>query len=78
VAGEDDGLFAANVEEELQRCMPLLLFHIPVFSISFIVCIFVLLVLLLCTYFTVCRYYVSFYIVTYPHVNCILFAATLK
>jgi hypothetical protein len=78
VDGEDDGIFSANVEEELHKCMPLLLFHIPLFSISFIVCIFVLLVLLLCTYFTVCRYYVYFYIVTYPRVNCILFVATLK
>ena len=49
VTGEDEGLFTTNVEEEIQRCMLLLLFHIPLFIISFIVCIFVLLVLLLFT-----------------------------
>jgi hypothetical protein len=57
VAGEEDGLFGTNVDEELQRCIPVLLFHIPVFGISFIVCVFVL---LLCTFFIVCIYYVSF------------------
>ena len=55
MAGEDDGLFGANVEE-LQRCIHVLLFHIPMFSISFIVCVFVLRVLLLFTFFVVCIY----------------------
>ena len=59
MVGEDDGLFGANVDEELQRCIPILLFHILVLSISFIVCVFFVLVLLLCTFFVVCIYYVS-------------------
>jgi hypothetical protein len=49
--GEDYGLFGGNVGEELQRWIPILLFHIPVFSILFTVCIFFVLVLLHCTFF---------------------------
>jgi hypothetical protein len=51
MAGEDDKLFGGNVAEELQKWIPVLLFHIPVFIFSFAVYIFVLLVLLLCTFF---------------------------
>jgi hypothetical protein len=50
MSGEDDGLFGANVDEELQRCIFVLLFHIPMLSISVIVCVFVVLVPLLCTF----------------------------
>jgi hypothetical protein len=46
ITGQDKGLLTTNVEEDIQRCMLLLLFHIPLFCISFIVCIFIL---LLCT-----------------------------
>jgi hypothetical protein len=42
--GENDGVLIAVVEEEIQRYMLVLLFHIPLFCISFIVCICVHLV----------------------------------
>jgi hypothetical protein len=87
MAGEDDGLFGGNVDEELQRWIPVLLFHIPVFSISFTVCIFVVLVLLLCTFFfffpsniifLVYLYVYTTYLSAYSHVNRILFVVTLE
>jgi hypothetical protein len=62
VGGEDDGLFGMNIDDELQRCILVVLFHIPVFSVSFFVCVFVLLALFLCTFFTVCIYYISFFL----------------
>jgi len=49
--GEDDELFGGNVAEELKKWIPMLLFHIPLFIYSFIVCIFVLLVMLLCIFY---------------------------
>jgi hypothetical protein len=64
VVEEENGLFGANVIEELQRCIHVLLFNILVFSISFIVCVFVLLVLLLCTFFVLCIYYISFFLLS--------------
>jgi hypothetical protein len=76
VVGEDDGLFGANVDEELQRCIHVLLFHIPVFSISFIVCVFVS----TCStslHLFYCMYILRIFL-TYSHVNHILFVATLK
>jgi hypothetical protein len=39
ITGEDEGVFTSNVKEEIQRCMLVLLFHIPLLCISFIVCI---------------------------------------
>jgi hypothetical protein len=75
VARDDDRLFGVNVVEELQRCIPVLLFHIPVFSISYIVYVFVLLVLLLCTFFL---YVYTTYLSAYSRVNCILFSTALK
>jgi hypothetical protein len=76
MAGEDDGLFGANVDEELQRWIPVLLFHIPVFNISFTVCIFVVLVMLLCTFFFffIYLYVYTTYLSAYSHVNriCLL------
>jgi hypothetical protein len=38
---ENDGVLTTSVEEEIERCMLVLLFHIVFFCISFIVCIFV-------------------------------------
>ena len=73
MVGEDDALFGANVVEELQRCIPVLLFHILVFSISFTVCVFVL---LLCTFFLL--YVYTTYLSAYSHVNRIMFVVTLK
>ena len=39
IAGENEGVLTAALEEEIQRYMLVLLFHIPLFCISFIVCI---------------------------------------
>jgi hypothetical protein len=44
IAGENDGVLTASVEKEIERCMLVQLFHIPLFCISFIVCICVHLV----------------------------------
>jgi hypothetical protein len=77
MAGEDDGLFGTNVDKELHRWIPILLFHIPVFSISFIVSLFVVLILLLCTLFF-SLYVYTMYLCAYSHVNHILFVVTLK
>ena len=44
IAGENDGVLTASVEEEIERCMLVLLFHILLFSVSFIICICVHLV----------------------------------
>jgi hypothetical protein len=44
IAGENEGVLTAVVEEAIQRYMLVLLFHIPLFFISFIVCICVHLV----------------------------------
>jgi hypothetical protein len=51
MAGEDDEIFGGNVDEELQKWIPVLLFHISVFIFSFTIYIFVVLVPLLCTFF---------------------------
>jgi hypothetical protein len=39
IAGENDGVLTASVEEDIERWMLVLLFHIALFCISFIVCI---------------------------------------
>jgi hypothetical protein len=44
IAGENEGVFTALVEEDIERCMLVLLFHIALFCISFMVCICVHLV----------------------------------
>jgi hypothetical protein len=44
IVGENDRVLTASVEEEIERCMLGLLFHIVLFCISFIVCICVHLV----------------------------------
>jgi hypothetical protein len=44
IAGENDRVLTALVEEEIERYMLVLLFHIVLFCISFIVCICVHLV----------------------------------
>jgi hypothetical protein len=44
IAGENDGVLTASVEEDIERWMLVLLFHIALFCISFIVCICVHLV----------------------------------
>jgi heme/copper-type cytochrome/quinol oxidase subunit 4 len=44
IAGENEGVFTASVEEDIERCMLVLLFHIALFCISFMVCICVHLV----------------------------------
>jgi hypothetical protein len=48
VARENDGFLTAAVEEELQRYMLVLLFHIRLFCISFIVC--------MCVHLVYCMY----------------------
>jgi hypothetical protein len=75
MAGEDDGLFGGNADEELQKWIPVLLFHIPVFIFSFTVCIFVVLVLLLCTFFFFCyfssfKYNIHLYYVSFCVFSC--------
>jgi hypothetical protein len=75
---EHDGLFGVNVDEELQRWIHVLLFHISVFSISFTVYLFVVLVLFLCTFFFFILYVYTTYLSAYSHVNRILFVVTLK
>lgn len=44
IAGENGRVLTASVEEDIERCMLVLLFHIALFCISFIVCICVHLV----------------------------------
>jgi hypothetical protein len=44
IAGENNGVLTTSVEEEIERCMLVLLFHIVLFCISFILCICVRLV----------------------------------
>jgi hypothetical protein len=44
IAGQNDRVFTASVEEDIERCMLVLLFHIALFCISFIICICVHLV----------------------------------
>jgi hypothetical protein len=44
IAGENDGVLTASVEEDIERWMLVLLFHIALFCISFTVCICVHLV----------------------------------
>jgi hypothetical protein len=39
IAGENDEVLTASVEEDIEMCMIVLLFHIALFCISFIVCI---------------------------------------
>jgi hypothetical protein len=78
MSGEDNGLFGANVDEELQRCIFVLLFHIPVLSISVIICVFVVLLSLLCTFFFFFLYVYAMYLFSYSHVNRIMFVVTLK
>jgi len=49
VAGEKEGVLTASTEEDIERCMLVLLFHIAMFCISFMVCICVKLVAFLPT-----------------------------
>jgi hypothetical protein len=44
IAGENEEVFIASIEEDIERCMLVLLFHIPLFYISFMVYICVHLV----------------------------------
>ena len=44
VAGKKEGVLTASAEEDIERCMLVLLFHIALFCISFMVCICVQLV----------------------------------
>jgi hypothetical protein len=44
IAGENEGVLTASIEEDIERCMLVLLFHIALFCISFMVCICVHLV----------------------------------
>jgi hypothetical protein len=39
IARESEGVSTASVEEDIERCMLVLLFHIALFCISFMVCI---------------------------------------
>jgi hypothetical protein len=47
VAGKKEGVLTAMAEEDIERCMFVLLFHIVLFCISFMVCIYVKLVVCL-------------------------------
>jgi hypothetical protein len=44
IDGENEGFLTTAVDEEIERYMLVLLFHIPLFFISFIICICVHLV----------------------------------
>jgi hypothetical protein len=44
IVGENDGVLTTSIEEDIEMCMLILLFHIALFCISFIFCICVLLV----------------------------------
>ena len=44
VVGEKHGVLTAVDEEDIERCMLVFLFHIALFCISFMVCIYVKLV----------------------------------
>jgi hypothetical protein len=44
ISGENEGVLTALVEEDIERCMLVLLFHIALFCISFMICICVHLV----------------------------------
>jgi hypothetical protein len=50
VAGENEGVLTASAEEDIERCVLVLLFHIVLFCISFMVCICVKLVVCLPTW----------------------------
>jgi hypothetical protein len=50
VAGEKEGVLNASAEEDIERCMLVLLFHIALFCISFMFCICVKLVVCLPTW----------------------------
>jgi len=44
IVGENEGVSTTSIEEDIERCMLVLLFHIALFCISFMVCICVQLV----------------------------------
>ena len=50
VAAKNEGVFTASAEEDIERCMLVLLFHIALFFLSFMVCICVKLVVCLPTW----------------------------
>ena len=47
VAREKEGVLTASAKDDIERCMLVLLFHIVLFCISFMVCIYVKLVVCL-------------------------------